>query len=321
MAGNIELAGAASGQVQLEGGLDQKASRWNSLKKEIMNHKLFYLFLLPGALQLITFHFVPMFELRMAFYQYGLGGIGEFVGLEHFRVAFSGIGFPRAFRNTLLLSSINIVVQMTLTISVSLLLNEILNPIFKKFVQTIIYLPHFLSWVVVASLFILMLSRGGIVNAVVQYFGGDPIYFMASQQWWRPIYLSALAWREVGWGTVIFLAALAGIDPQLYESAKMDGANRLQQMRHITIPHLFPVISIVLIMNLAKIFNLFESVMVMYNPMVYEVADVLQTYVYRIGIQQHRFAYATAVGLFRSVIAFVLVVSANRLTKRMREIH
>lgn len=320
MAGNIELTKGALGQVQLEGG-SAKRPGWEKVKKEIRAHKLFYLFLLPGALQLIVFHFVPMLELRMAFYQYGLGGIGEFVGLEHFRTAFSGIGFPRAFRNTLLLSSVNIVIQMTLTITVSLLLNEIVNSVFKKSVQTIIYLPHFLSWVVVASLFILVLSRGGIVNAAIQNFGGQPIYFMASQQWWRPVYLSALAWREVGWGTVIFLAALSGIDPQLYESAKMDGTNRLQQMIYITLPHLFPVISIVLLMNLAKVFNLFESVMVMYNPMVYEVADVLQTYVYRIGIQQHRFAYATAVGLFRSVIAFALVVSANKLTKRMREIH
>lgn len=285
------------------------------------DHRLFYLFLLPGTALLITFNFVPMWELRMAFYEYGLRGVGDFVGWEHFRTAFSGLGFPRAFRNTLILSASNIVIQMSFTIVISLLLNEVTNRHLKKFVQTVIYLPHFLSWVVVASLFILMLSRGGIVNAVVQAFGGEPIYFMASQKWWRPVYLTALAWREVGWGTVIFLAALAGIDPELYESAKMDGANRFQQMLFITLPHLYPVISVVLIMNLAKIFNLFESVMVLYNPMVYEVADVLQTYVYRIGIQQHRFAYATAVGLFRSVIAFVLVVGANRLTRRMREVN
>lgn len=292
-----------------------------NLVKELVNHKLFYLFLIPGFVQLLLFHYIPMIELRMAFYNFGLAGMGDFVGLEHFRTAFQGLGFPRAFRNTLILSSINIVVQMSLTITIALLLNEVVNPVFKKIVQTIIYLPHFLSWVVVASLFILMLSRGGIVNAIVAEFGGEPTIFLASQLWWRPVYLSALAWREVGWGTVIFLAALAGIDPGLYESAKIDGANRLQQMVHITLPHLFPVISIVLIMNLAKIFNLFESVMVLYNPMVYEVADVLQTYVYRIGIQQHRFAYATAVGLFRSVIAFVLVVGANKLTKKMREVY
>lgn len=301
--------------------LNGSSGRFRRLGKNILAHRLFYLFLLPGVALLVTFHFVPMLELRLAFFEYGLGGIGEFVGFEHFRTAFQGIGFPRAFRNTLLLSSINIVVQMTLTIIISLLLNEVTNAHFKKFVQTVIYLPHFLSWIVVASLFILMLSRGGIVNAIVTSFGHEPIYFMASRTWWRPIYLLALAWREVGWGTVIFLAALAGIDPEIYESAKMDGANRLQQMLFLTLPHLFPTISIVLIMNLAKIFNLFESVMVMYNPMVYEVADVLQTYVFRIGIQQHRFAYATAVGLFRSVIAFVLVVSANRLTRKMREVY
>jgi putative aldouronate transport system permease protein len=294
---------------------------FRQLVKDILDHRLFYFFLLPGAALLVVFNFIPMIELRLAFYEYGLGGIGDFVGLEHFRTAFQGLGFPRAFWNTLLLSGINIAVQMTLTIIISLLLNEVTNARFKKFVQTVIYLPHFLSWVVVASLFILMLSRGGIVNAIITHFGHEPIYFIASQTWWRPIYLLALAWREVGWGTVIFLAALSGIDPEMYESAKLDGANRLQQMVFITLPHLYPTISIVLIMNLAKIFNLFESVMVLYNPMVYEVADVLQTYVFRIGIQQHRFAYATAVGLFRSVIAFVLVVSANRLTRKMREVY
>jgi len=303
------------------GVLNGKTGKFRRLAKDILEHRLFYFFLLPGAALLITFHFVPMLELRLAFFEYGLGGIGDFVGFEHFRTAFQGLGFPRAFRNTLLLSSINIVVQMTLTIIISLLLNEVVNARFKKLVQTIIYLPHFLSWIVVASLFILMLSRGGIVNAIIKSLGYDPVYFMASQTWWRPIYLLALAWREVGWGTVIFLAALSGIDPEMYESAKLDGANRLQQMLFITLPHLFPTISIVLIMNLAKVFNLFESVMVMYNPMVYEVADVLQTYVFRIGIQQHRFAYATAVGLFRSVIAFVLVIAANRLTRKMREVY
>ena len=290
-----------------------------SLGAELWRNRLFYLFLLPGTVYFILFHYVPMWELRLSFFDYGLGGVGEFVGLEHFRVAFESPGFGRAFWNTLILSSANIVIQMTLTIVISLLLNEVINQGFKKLVQTVIYLPHFLSWVVVASIFTLLLSQGGLVNRIVTAFGGDPIYFLGTPEWWRPVYLAILSWREVGWGTVIFLAALSGIDPELYEAARMDGSSRFQQMLYITLPHLYSVIAIVLIMNLAKIFNLFESVMVLYNSLVYEVSDVLQTYVYRTGIREFRFAYATAIGLFRSVIALVLVLAANTLTKRLKD--
>jgi putative aldouronate transport system permease protein len=208
---------------------------------------------------------------------------------------------------------------MTLTITISLLLNELKNQMVKKMVQTVIYLPHFLSWVVVGALFTLILSRqGGLVNMIIQSMGGDLKYFLGDVRLWRGTYLFILSWREVGWGTVIFLAALSGVDPQLYEAAIMDGANRWKQMIHITLPHLIPVIIIVLIMNLAKIFNLFESVFVLYNPLVFRVSDVIQTYVYRSGIAEFRFGYATAVGLFRSVIAFVLVFSANKIAKRLR---
>lgn len=300
-------------------GLAQSGIQKESLASRLWKNRLFYLFLLPGTIYFILFHYVPMWELRLAFFDYGLGGVGDFVGLEHFRAAFSSIAFSRAFWNTLILSGLNIIIQMALTIGISLLLNEVVNQTFKKVVQTVIYLPHFLSWVVVASIFILLLSQGGLVNTIIKAFGGDPVYFMGSKEWWRPVYLGILSWREVGWGTVIFLAALAGIDPELYEAAKIDGATRVQQMRFITVPHLSSVIAIVLIMNLAKIFNLFESVMVLYNSLVYEVSDVLQTYVYRTGIQEFRFAYATAVGLFRSVIALALVLVANRATRKLKD--
>jgi putative aldouronate transport system permease protein len=284
----------------------------------VRKYRAFYLLMLPGFLYFLLFHYLPMLGLRFAFFEYNLGGVGDFIGLEHFRDAFSSEGFRRAFRNTLILSSANIALQMTLVISISLLLNEIRKPFFKKAVQTTIYLPHFLSWVVVGSLFSLLLSRqGGMVNAFVRSLGLEPIYFLGDTKWWRIVYLLILSWREIGWGTVIFMAALSGIDPQLYEAAWMDGANRWKQMLHITLPHLYPVITIVLIMNLSKIFNLFESVFVLYNPLVYQVSDVIQTYVYRSGLKEFRFGYATAVGLFRSIIAFFLVISANRITKKI----
>ena len=279
---------------------------------------MFYLLLLPGFIYLILFRYLPMLGLRYSFFEYDLRGVGDFIGFEHFKDALSSEGFLRAFKNTLILSVLNICIQMTLTITISLLLNELRHRLFKRSVQTIIYLPHFLSWVVVGALFTLILSRqGGLVNAVIEAGGGDPKYFLGDVKFWRGTYLFILSWREVGWGTVVFLASLSGIDPQLYEAAIMDGANRWQQMVNITIPHLVPVIIIVLIMNLAKIFNLFESVYVLYNPLVYKVSDVIQTYVYRSGIEEFRFGYATAVGLFRSVIAFVLVISANKISKRL----
>ena len=292
-----------------------KYQLWN----RILKYRMFYLLMLPGFVYLILFRYLPMLGLRYAFFDYDLRGVGGFIGFEHFNDAFSSDGFIRAFKNTLILSSANIFIQMTLTITISLLLNELNNQVFKKFVQTVVYLPHFLSWVVVGALFTLILSRqGGLVNMLLETTGQDLKYFLGDVKLWRGTYLFILSWREVGWGTVIFLASLSGIDPQLYEAALMDGANRWKQMLHITIPHLIPVIVIVLIMNLAKIFNLFESVFVLYNPLVYKVSDVIQTYVYRSGIAEFRFGYATAVGLFRSVIAFVRVMTANRLAKTFR---
>ncbi|MDT8297988.1 MAG: ABC transporter permease subunit, partial [Spirochaetaceae bacterium] len=290
-----------------------------TLGKRILQHRAYYFFLLPGVVYFILFHYAPMFGLRWAFFDYDLRGTGDFVGFAHFRDAFTSEGFGRAFRNTLLLSSANIVIQMTLTITISLLLNEMVFKGVKKFVQTAIYLPHFLSWVVVGALFTLILSRqGGMVNGMIETMGGEKVYFLGDTAWWRVVYLFILAWREVGWGTVIFLASLSGIDPQLYEAAWIDGAGRWNQMWYVTLPHLIPVIVIVLIMNLAKIFNLFESVFVLYNPLVYSVSDVIQTYVYRTGLQEFRFGYSTAVGLFRSVIAFVLVMTANSTVKKIR---
>ncbi|QEN04321.1 sugar ABC transporter permease [Thiospirochaeta perfilievii] len=295
------------------------ANNKGNLLSKLNRFKMFYLLMLPGFLFLIVFRYVPMLGLRYAFYDFDLRGLGDFIGFSHFRDAFTSDNFIRAFKNTLILSSLNIVIQMTLIVSISLLLNEIKNQFFKKVVQTVIYLPHFLSWVVVGAVFNLLLSRqGGLVNEVVTTFGGEAKHFLGDQSLWRQTFLFILSWREIGWGTVIFLAALSGIDPQLYEAAKMDGANRWKQMVHITFPHLIPTIIIVLIMNLAKIFNLFESVFVLYNPLVYKVSDVIQTYTYRTGVTEFRFGYGTAVGLTRSVIAFVLVMGTNQIVKRLR---
>jgi putative aldouronate transport system permease protein len=256
-----------------------------SLLKRMSKFTPFYIMAIPGFVYYILFHYWPMYGIRIAFYDFGLMGIKGFIGLENFRELFSSSTFYRALTNTLVLNAMNIALQLIAALGLSLLLNEIFQLRFKKFVQTVIYLPHFLSWVVVASVFYLLLSpENGAVNAALKFFDIKSISFMSSTLWWRPIYWLAGLWRDSGWGTIVFLAAISGIDPNLYESAEIDGAGRLQQVWYITIPSIANVILIVLVMYLSRIFNVFQSVFVMYNPLVYDVSDVLGTYVFRKGI-------------------------------------
>jgi len=289
------------------------------LARRIKRHWPFYLFILPGILYFIIFHYWPMYGIRIAFYDFGYFGIKEFIGLENFRELFRNIYFGRAFRNTIIISAGQSLLGICAAIVLSLLLNEVRSVGFKRSVQTIVYLPHFLSWVVVASIFTLLLSpRTGIVNNAIRLLGGKPIGFLTSEAWWRPVYFLCALWKESGWGTVVFLAALSNIDPQLYDSAWIDGAGRLAQTRYITLPSMAPIVIVVAMLHMAQFFNLFQSVFVLYNPLVYEVSDVLGTLVYRKGIQGGDFDFATAVGLFRSVISLVLVLGINWLGKRIR---
>jgi len=275
--------------------------------------------MIPGFFYFILFQYFPIANMYIAFFEFNLNGLGKFIGIQNFVEMFQTQSFYRVFGNTLLLSGLNIVLSMFVILTLSLLLNEIKYRTLKKTVQTLIYLPHFLSWVVVASVFHLLLSpQTGLVNFIIKSFGGEPIYFLAKEVWWRPIYLFILLWRETGWGTVIFLAALSGVDPQLYEAAEIDGANRFRQMQVITLPHLMPTIAAVLIMNISRILNLFQSVLVLYSPIVYDVSDVIETYVYRRGLIDADYDYGTAVGIFKAVIAFVLVISANKIVKKIR---
>jgi putative aldouronate transport system permease protein len=210
---------------------------------------------------------------------------------------------------------------MLIVITISLLLNEIKSVFFKKTVQTVVYLPHFLSWPVVAAIFILMLSpQSGAVNALIHAMGFPQINFLGKEFWWRPAYLFITFWKETGWGTVVFLAALSSIDPQLYEAAQIDGAGKIRQTMVITLPHIRTVIAIVLIMNLSKMFNLFQSVFLLYNPAVYDVSDVIETYIYRRGFTglNADFSYATAVGLFKSLIALILVMITNKAANKIQ---
>jgi putative aldouronate transport system permease protein len=208
---------------------------------------------------------------------------------------------------------------MVVTITFALLLNELKSKFFKSSVQTLLYLPHFLSWVIVASIFMLILSpTDGVVNQILVQLGYKPIYFLASEKWWTPIYLFICRWKDTGWGTIIYLAALSGINPELYEAAAIDGASRIKQCFNVTIPGIMNTILVVFILDLAKVLNLFDSAFNLMNPMVYNVSDTIQTYTYRVMSQQADYGYSTAVGLFKSVVALVLVLIANQLSKKIK---
>lgn len=287
--------------------------------KKIVHFKAYYIMFLPAFIMYILFNYLPMYGVKIAFYEYGIFGVKGFIGLDNFRELIANANFLKAFRNTIILSLSNLLLGMVLCIVLALLLNEIKNKRFKSIVQTVVYLPHFLSWVVVASIFFLLLSpETGIVNAVLKMFGMEPVFFLVSEKWWRPIFLFISRWKDTGWGTIIYLAALTSISPSLYEAASIDGANRLKKMLYITIPSLIPTMLIVLILNLSKVLNIFEPVFVTYNPLVYEVADVIGTFTYRVGLVQGDYDFSTAVGLFKSIVSMFLVLGANYFSKRYR---
>lgn len=304
------------------------AVRKAPLKARIYKYRGFYLMFLPVFLFALIFFYFPMLGVRYAFTEYK--GITEatFVGLDNFTKMFSMPNFWTAFKNTLQLSIAKLLMNTLAAVVISLFLNEIANIYFKKAAQTIIYLPHFMSWVVTASVFSLILSptNEGLVNTFLINVGvlnaGEEIYFLGETKWWRFAFYIINLWKETGWGTVIFMATLSGISPDLYEAASIDGAGRWQKMRYITLPALNNTIITVLILNLAKVMNLFESVFVLQNDATMEVSNVLQTYVYYQTFNSGaipNYGYTTAVGLFKSLIGCVLVLTCNHLSKKVRE--
>ncbi len=305
--------------------------RQTSLGLRIWNHRGYYIMFLPVLAFLLIMNYWPMLGIRYAFYKatpvmMNKGTI-EFIGFNHFTKMFETAAFWDAFWNTLQLSIVKLIITNIASVIVSLFLNEMKNLFAKKTLQTIIYLPHFMSWAVVASIFSLFLSPSstGLVNGILRDMGilteaDKNIYFLADQKMWRPIYYFINIWKDTGWGTIIFLATLSGINPELYEAADIDGATRMQKIRFVTLPALGNTIITVLILNLAKVMNLFESVFVLYNSAVYKVSDVLATYIYRQTFMNKLpdYGYSTAIGLFRSLVGCFLVVVCNWLSKKTR---
>ncbi|MBD2845109.1 sugar ABC transporter permease [Paenibacillus sp. IB182496] len=287
-----------------------------------IRHRWLYIFLIPGLIYLLVFKYVPMFGVVIAFKELNLiRGIwgSDWIGLANFTTLFDSPHFYRVLRNSLLLSIYQIVWGFPAPIIVALMLNEVRQMAFKRISQTILYLPHFISWVVLAGILINFLSpSSGLVNHLITSMGYGPVRFLMEPSYFRSIIVSAEIWKEVGWGTIIYLAAMTGIDPTLYESATIDGASRLQRIWYITIPGIATTVVILLLLKLGNILdNGFEQVFLLYNPLTYETADIFETYTYRIGLQDGRLSYATAVGLFKSIVGFVLIVSANYAARKI----
>ena len=280
-----------------------------------------YLLLAPVVIWMLVFLYKPMYGLQIAFKDYSIfRGVANspWVGFEHFEVLFSNDQFLRAVGNTIKISALNLIFGFPAPIILALMFNEILHATYKKTAQTIVYLPHFISSVIIAGIVITAFApTGGIVNVILGWFGIDSIYFLTRPEWFRPIFVGTGIWQEAGFGSIVFLAAIAGVNPSLYESAVVDGANRWQMMWKITIPSILPTILIMLIIRIGNIMEVsFELVILLYQPATYETADVVNTWVYRQGLQSGQYDLAAAAGLFNAVVAFVLVMTANSLSRR-----
>nr|WP_238482889.1 ABC transporter permease subunit [Lederbergia galactosidilytica] len=295
-----------------------------SLMKAIKKDWELYCLLLPGILFFLIYKYLPMWGYVIAFQDYSsfLGIFGsEWVGFEHFRTLFAEEKFWSLLRNTLLISFYKLVFFFPAPIIIALLLNEIRREIFKRTIQTVIYLPHFVSWVVVAGMtYVIFGTQDGIVNEFIRVLGGKEIPFLTSDSLFRSLIVSQSVWKETGWGTIIFLAALSGVDSQLYEAAIVDGANRWRLLWHITLPAIKSTIFILLILRLGDTLDVgFEQIFLMVNSLTYNVGDVFETYIYREGLVGGKFSYTTAIGFFKSIVGLVLVFGANWIVKKSGE--
>lgn len=296
------------------------ATFFSRLGRDLARNKLVYLMLTPVLAYFIVFQYFPMIGTIIAFKDYNPAqgvAASPWVGLDWFRQFFHGLYFERLLTNTVMLNLYDVLLGFPAPIVLALLMNELTSQRFKRFVQTITYLPHFISVVVVSGMMLDFLARDGIINQVIVALGGTADAYMSDPSLFRRIFVGSEIWQSVGWGSIIYLAALAGINPSLYEAARIDGANRWQQLVHITLPGLIPIITTLLILRLGQMMSVgFEKVILLYNPSTYETADVISTYVYRHGILEANYSYATAVGLFNSVVAMLLLVVANKLSRR-----
>lgn len=292
-----------------------------SLGRHLKKYWQLYVMMLIPVIYYVIFRYVPMVGNIIAFRRYRAGSSifgDEWSGLKYFNQFIKDTNFWRAFRNTLALNIKYLVISFPITIIFAILLNEIKNVHYKKLVQTISYLPHFISMVIVAGMIRELVSTSGPINSLIVSMGGEPIQFISLPQWFTTIFVTSGIWQGLGWGTILYLAAMSGINPELYEAASLDGASRLKQIWHVTLPGILPTIMTLLILNIGSLCGsaAFEKVFLLYQPTTYETADIIATYVYRMGLGSGNYSYATAVGLFQGLINIVLLTAANIFSKK-----
>lgn len=301
---------AVSAQVK------KKSELWKALAR----HKHLYLLGLPGIISFIIFKYFPMYGILIAFQDYNpFAGVleSEWVGLHHFERLFSDPDFFMILRNALVISLLGVLL-FPAPIVLALLLNELRSQLYKRMVQTVIYLPHFISWVIVVSLtYIFLSSEIGLINKLFLAMGGEKVNFLFENEYFYPLIMSQDLWRNIGWGSIIYMAAIAGVDPSLYEAAKMDGAGRLKQIWHVTIPSIMPTIVILFILQLGSTLDVnFEQLWLMQNPLNTQISEVFETYVFKVGVGGAEYSYSTAIGIFKSVVGLILIVAANKLANK-----
>ena len=296
----------------------------NKTIHKLWNMKWLYLMLVPVILYFFVFKYIPMYGLVMAFKDYnvfkGISG-SEWVGLDIFRKIFSNHNFWNSIRNTFLLNLLTLAVSFPLTIIVALMLNEVISGRFKKVIQSILYLPHFISWVVVASIVVNLFSQNsGTINLFLSRMGLDTIPFLSDNGWWVFTYVVSNVWKEIGWGTIIYLAALTGVDETLYEASYLDGATKFQRLIYITLPSIKSVIVIMLILQISKMMTIgLDAPLLLGNDKVMGVSEVISTYTYRIGIEQAKYSESTAIGFFQSAVNITILFLADKFAKLMGE--
>ena len=294
-----------------------------SVRKDLSSNYELYLMLLPVVAFYLIFHYAPMYGVLMAFQEYkpmlGIGG-SEWVGFKHFIDFFQSANFYQLMKNTVSISVVNLVFGFPAPIILALMINEVRKKWFARSIQTITYIPHFISLVVVCALIRDFTSDSGIINAFCKFFGYDGRSMLTKPQLFLPIYVISSIWQEIGWNSIIYLAALSGVDKQLYEAAEIDGAKKWRQLISITLPSIMPTIIILFIMRMGTLINVgYEKVILLYNPGIYDTADVISTYVYRLGFENANYSSSTAIGLFNSAINIVLILVTNKLSQKYGE--
>lgn len=301
-----------------------RAGGLKSVGKELFVNRYLYLMALPGIIFYIIFCYIPMYNILIAFQDYNpvLGVLGSpWVGFKHFERLFDSIFFWRVIKNTVGLSTYAIVASFWIPIVFALLLNELRSKMFKKLVQTLTYIPHFVSLVVLCGMVTSFCMKDGLINDIIAFFGGERSNLLMRPELFKTIYVVSGIWSSMGWGSIVYVAALSGIDPTLYEAAEIDGAKRLRQAIHITLPGILPTIVTMLLLNIGTIMSVgFEKVFLLYNPLTYETGEVISTYVYNKGLVEMNFSFATAVSLFNSIINLFLVLGSNFVSRKTMEV-